>query len=158
MTHTPTPWAIDATNPHTIIGKRRFADGVEELHVIAALPQNAIRGGDPREANAVFIVEACNTHGTLKDAITRLDEAYIACNRESNRLREDNLCQKREVILLQDANQTLFRQGANIIEAAEGLLRDLKAVNSSHNVEPLKEAIAEALNEKPGLSEKAPTK
>ena len=68
MSHTPTPWAFHETVPRTIRLKRK-------LWQVGGGPDNkgvALVFGDD-EANAEFIVRACNCH---EEMLKQLDDAF----------------------------------------------------------------------------------
>ena len=73
MSHTPTPWVVENLSLTTLDGKSRQNFGIitEHGHRVALLGQN-------QEANANFIVLACNAHEDLllaaKDACLFIKE------------------------------------------------------------------------------------
>jgi hypothetical protein len=69
--HTPTPWT--ATFPITAAGKRDAWVISGGRRSIALMPDTADMQND--EANAAFIVRACNSHDALVKALEKLSDA-----------------------------------------------------------------------------------
>ena len=61
MNHTPTPWAVDSDN--------RFVVGPEGQSIFSGL---ALDDNNESEANAAFIVKACNCHERLVKLLERV--------------------------------------------------------------------------------------
>jgi len=63
--HTPTPYSYEAK------GTKLFIDGADDL-TVAYLDRAGVRDRATYEANAEFIVQACNSHAALVSALSDL--------------------------------------------------------------------------------------
>lgn len=71
MTHTPTPWHFSETTwPDNIETINVAAE--DGYHVCKVSSRYSTDGCSENEANAVFIVRACNSHDKLVEAISAL--------------------------------------------------------------------------------------
>jgi hypothetical protein len=84
-THTPTPWTIEPkaswsikTNARAIIDKDRF--GVAFVPAWDVADADSIASPEEAEANARFIVEAVNSHASLKARVAELEAALAKAN------------------------------------------------------------------------------
>jgi hypothetical protein len=82
--HTPTPWRIETMRPHTLGKAWINAEGmnfVADCSSASARTEHGFCGRvdyEEIEANAAFIVRACNSH---KDLLSAAKEALSALNR-----------------------------------------------------------------------------
>ena len=74
--HTPTPWITETSdNKRTTY----IVDSATETYLVATLDGNdPVRGSVTADANALFIVRACNSHDELVAALTRLLDCATA--------------------------------------------------------------------------------
>lgn len=76
--HTPTPWNFGTTAPHQriILGgdNRRYICNVQIHQTPRA---NGLLDEDEREANAAFIVRACNAHDELLAVCKEIEDASV---------------------------------------------------------------------------------
>lgn len=81
--HTPTPWVRDGHNLSAII-RLKFPKGHPECKHITGTYETLVRcEGENWEANAAFIVRACNAHDELVGALEQLKVGLVLrMNRE----------------------------------------------------------------------------
>jgi hypothetical protein len=97
--HTPTPWQYDEDALHVFVN----GSGVEGDGAVICEVWPGFGSGESkeREANAAFIVRACNAHDDLVAALRGLVNADV-----------DRLSDQAYAILLCDANCALAKAGA----------------------------------------------
>ena len=65
--HTPTPWQL-AENDNTIVISQQLDSDGNAYAIADVLVGNGHKSDGTKEANAAFIVKACNAHEALVDA------------------------------------------------------------------------------------------
>lgn len=77
--HTPTPWTIEGY----CIGHRTSKVAGSSKGLVAILGQDVEMSGDEIQANAAFIVQACNHHAELVVALSKAELALRWAAQES---------------------------------------------------------------------------